>query len=53
VDFVEAYRQRAGVKSGRVPVGGRSPVEETNMTGEDSGADTTQSAPDHIAEGTS
>ncbi|SDO98184.1 formate dehydrogenase major subunit [Klenkia soli] len=53
VDFVESYRQRAGVPSGRVPVGGRSPVEETNMTGEDSGADTTQSAPDHTAEGTS
>ncbi len=31
----------------------RSPVEETNMTGEDSGAETTQSAPDHTAEGTS
>ncbi|CAB4900956.1 MAG: molybdopterin-dependent oxidoreductase [Actinobacteria bacterium] len=54
VDFVESYRQRAGVKSGRVPVGGRSPVEETNMTGEGGPqADTTQSAPDHIAEGTS
>ncbi len=34
VDFVEAHRVRAGVASGLVPVGGRSPVEETTMTGE-------------------
>ncbi len=46
VDFVESYRERAGVKSGRVPVGGRSPVEATNMTGERKGqATTTQSRP--------
>ncbi len=37
----------------RVPVGGRSPVEETNMTGEQKGqTTTTQSRPDHVAEGT-
>jgi formate dehydrogenase major subunit len=29
VDFVEEYRRRAGVPSGRVPVGGRAPIEET------------------------
>jgi formate dehydrogenase major subunit len=28
VEFVEAYRQRAGVASGIVPVGGRAPVED-------------------------
>jgi formate dehydrogenase major subunit len=27
-DFVEEYRRRAGVPSGRVPVGGRAPIEE-------------------------
>jgi formate dehydrogenase major subunit len=27
VDYVEEYRQRAGVESGRVPVNGRAPVE--------------------------
>lgn len=28
VAFVEEYRQRAGVKSGLVPPGGRAPVKE-------------------------
>jgi formate dehydrogenase major subunit len=27
VEFVEEYRQRAGVKSGKVPVNGRAPIE--------------------------
>jgi formate dehydrogenase major subunit len=30
VDYVEGYRQRAGVASGIVPVGGRAPVEQTS-----------------------
>jgi len=29
VDFVESYRQRAGVESGRVGVNGRAPVEDS------------------------
>jgi len=46
VDFVEAYRERAGVKSGRVPVGGRSPVEAASFTGESGHqANTTQTNP--------